>query len=298
MIRCEELTKYFNGTQALNGCSFEILEPTLTGVIGVNGAGKTTLFKSLAGFLKPTRGEAYVLEEPAFQNIVAAQNVMLIEEGMAFYTTASLYELMESYRRFYQNFDQSLAIKMTEYFHLSDKKKYSDLSKGMKSTFRLILALSARAPLTLLDEPTTGMDPGVRKELYELILKDYIKVPRIILISSHYLGEMEELLDSILFIHEGKVLKHDNVEEFQTFLKGVQGPPELIESLEKNIKIYDRKDFGEGIRRIIVESKDLESLSLEEDEMNNLTVKRISPEDAFVYLTQRKGGGIDELYHS
>ncbi len=298
MIRCDELTKYFNGTRALDGCSFEISEPTLTGVIGVNGAGKTTLFKSIAGFLKPTKGEVYILDEQAFQNIIAAQNVMLTEDGMSFYPTASLHELIGSYSRFYPNFDQSLAIKLTEYFRLEEKKKYNELSKGMKSTFRLILALSARAPITLLDEPTTGMDPGVRKELFELILKDYIKVPRIILISSHYLGEMEELLDSILFIHEGKVLKHDDVEEFQTFLTGVQGAPKLIESLEDKLQIYDCKDFGAGIRRIIVESKDLESLSLKEDVMNSLTFKGVSPEDAFVYLTKRKGGGIDELYHS
>ncbi len=298
MIRCKQLIKNFNDTRALNGCDFEITEPTLTGVIGVNGAGKTTLFRSLAGFLKPTEGKACFLGEPTFQNIATAQNLILIEEGMTFYPTATLYELITSYRRFYQNFDQALALKLSDYFHLPKKKKYKELSKGMKGTFRLILGLSARAPVTLLDEPTTGLDPGVRKELYKLILKDYIEVPRIILISSHYLGEMERLLDSILFIHEGKVIKHGPVEGFQTLLTGVQGPSEEIEPLTQELKVYDSKDFGEGIRRIIVESRAFEGLNLKADTMDHFTVHRVSPEDAFVYLTKGRGGDIDELYRS
>lgn len=297
MIRCKELVKDFKGNCALKGISFTISEPTITGVIGVNGAGKTTLFKSLAGFLKPTAGEAYCLEQPTFQNILTAQNLILIEEGMTFYPNANLYELIVSYSRFYENFNQDFALKLMEHFQLKKNRKYIELSKGMKSTFRLILALSARTAVTLLDEPTTGMDPGVRKKIYEAILKDYIKVPRIILISNHHLKEMEELLDSILLIHEGKVLKHGPLEEFQTFLTGVQGPGEGIEMLAKELKTYNRKDFGNGLQRIIVESKALESLKLNKENFD-LTLQPVSPEDAFVYLTQQKGGSIDELYHS
>ena len=298
MIRCEELTKYFNGTRALDNCSFEITEPTLTGVIGVNGAGKTTLFKSLAGFLKPTKGQAFVLEEPTFQNITVAQNVMLIEEGMSFYSSANLKELVDSYSRFYQNFDLKLAMGLLKYFNLNENAKYDDLSKGMASTFRLILALSARAPITLLDEPTTGMDPGVRKDLYEIILKDYIKAPRIILISSHYLGEMEQILEDILFIHEGKVLKHGPLEEFETLLIALQASPAVIKPLEDQLTIYEAKDFGEGLRKIVVDKKEFEELQLSMKLSDRLTIQGISPEDSFVHLTRRKGGGIDELYDS
>ena len=298
MIRCDELTKYFNGTRALENCSFEITGPTLTGVIGVNGAGKTTLFKSLAGFLKPTGGEAFVLDQPAFQNISVAQNVMLLEEGMRFYTSAGLKELMDSYNRFYQNFDLKLALGLLKYFNLNENSKYHSLSKGMSSTFRLILALSARAPITLLDEPTSGMDPGVRKDLYEIILKDYIKAPRIILISSHYLGEMEQILQDILFIHEGKVLKHGALEEFETLMIALQASPSVIRPLEELLTVYEAKDFGEGLRRIVVSKEDFEALPHSVSLKEQLTLQGISPEESFVYLTRRKGGGIDELYNS
>jgi len=298
MIRCKELTKYFTGTRALDGCSFEISEPGITGVIGVNGAGKTTLFKSIAGFLKPTNGEVYVLEEPAFQNITVAQNVILIEEGMNFYQSGNLQELMDTYSRFYLNYDMKLAKGLLRYFNLSGALKYDELSKGMASTFRLILALSARAPITLLDEPTSGMDPGVRKDLYDIILKDFIQVPRMILISSHYLGEMERILENILFIHEGKVLKHGALEEFETLLIAIQGAPSLVRSLEDQFAVYETKDIGEGLRRIVVEKSEFDHSKIAEELRASLTIQEISPEDSFVYLTRRKGGGIDELYHS
>ena len=298
MIRCDELTKYFNGTRALKKCSFEITEPTLTGVIGVNGAGKTTLFKTLAGFLKPTGGSAFVFNEPAFQNINVAQNVMLIEEGMQFYPKTSLYELIDSYQRFYKSYDVTLAQGLLNYFNLPGDAHYNQLSKGMASTFRLILALAARAPITLLDEPTTGMDPSVRKDVYELILKDYIKSPRMILISSHYLGEMEKILDQILLIDEGRVLEHGALEEFQHLFVAIKGSPELITPIEEKLHVFEGKDFGPGIRQIVVKREEFKNLHLWDEVKESITVNSISPEDSFIYLTRRKGGGIHELYDS
>ena len=298
MIRCNELTKYFNGTRALKGCSFQIEEPTLTGVIGVNGAGKTTLFKTLAGFLKPTSGEAELFEEPAFQSIMAAQNVMLIEEGMQFYPRTPLIDLLDSYQRFYENFDRTLAKGLLEYFNLPYKARYEDLSKGMASTFRLILALSSRAAVTLLDEPTTGMDPSVRKDVYELILKDYVKVPRIILISSHYLGEMENILDRILLIHEGDVLKEGSPEDFQNLLVALKASPEIIAPMEEKLEVFDGKDFGPGTRQIVVRREDFDGLHLRENVIEAMDIQPIGPEDSFIYLTRKKGGGIHELYDS
>jgi ABC-2 type transport system ATP-binding protein len=298
MIRCESLTKFFNGTRALEECSFEISGPSITGVIGVNGAGKTTLFKSLAGFLKPSGGNAYVFDQPAFQNIIAAQNVILVDESMEFYPGATLKELIDSYSRFYRNFDVKLAMGLLKYFNLQQNAKYKTLSKGVRATFRLILGLSARAPITLLDEPADGMDPGVRTDLYQLILKDYVKAPRIILISSHYLGEMEPILEDILFIHEGKVLKHDGLEVFESLLIALQGPPDIIELVEKRLKVYEGKNFGEGLRRIVVDKEAYELLDLSEKLRSRLTLQGISPEGSFTHLTRREGGGINELYDS
>ncbi|SDY72626.1 ATP-binding cassette domain-containing protein [Tindallia californiensis] len=297
MIRCEAVTKSFGKNKALNNCSFEISGPTLTGVIGVNGAGKTSLFKTLAGFLKPSSGGAYVLDQPTFQNMTVARNLILIEEGMTFYPNAVLSELVDSYHRFYENFNKPLAQKLMDYFHLNPSQPYQKLSKGMASRFRVVLALAAQAPITLLDEPNTGMDPSMRKELYQLILKDYIKNPRIMLISSHYLGEMEQILEEILLIHKGAVMKHDRLESFQSSLISLQGRPEKIAALEKKVKTYDQKDYGPGKRQIILLKSDFEGLCLsEEEKQRELEVKGISSEDCFIYLTQQKGGNIHDIY--
>ncbi|RQD69433.1 MAG: ABC transporter ATP-binding protein [Tindallia sp. MSAO_Bac2] len=298
MIRCEALTKSFGNNQALQDCSFEINEPSLTGVIGVNGAGKTSLFKTLAGFIKPTKGEAYVLDRLPFQDIKVAQNVIMIEEGMTFHPNATLHELVDSYHRFYGNFDKKLAEKLLDYFQLDSKRPYRKLSKGMASGFRVALGLAAQAPITLLDEPNTGMDPSLRKDLYQIILKDYINNPRVMLISSHYLGEMEQILEKILLIHQGSVMKHDSLEAFQSLLVAVQGRPEIIHSLEEKIPFYEKKDYGAGMSQIIVRKSDLEALKLSAEQEKDLAVNGISSEDCFIYLTRRKGGSINDIYHS
>ncbi|SFH98360.1 ABC-2 type transport system ATP-binding protein [Tindallia magadiensis] len=299
MIRCEAVTKSFGKNKALNNCSFEISGPTLTGVIGVNGAGKTSLLKMLAGFLKPDSGEAYVLDQPAFHSMMVAQNLILIEEGMPFYPNAVLSELVDSYHRFYGNFSKPLAQKLIDYFQLNPAQPYQKLSKGMASRFRVVLGLAAQAPITLLDEPNTGMDPSMRKDLYQLILKDYIKNPRIMLISSHYLGEIEQTLEEILLIHKGAVMKHDCLESFQSSLISLQGRPEKIAALEKKVKTYDQKDYGPGQRQIILRTSDFEELGLSEEEKQlELEVKGISSEDCFIYLTKQEGGNLNDIYDS
>lgn len=298
MIRCEEVTKTFGNIRALDGCSFEMGEPSLTGVIGINGAGKTTLFKTLAGMIRPTEGKVQVLDEPAFQSIIVSQNTILIEEGMALYDQATLQELLDSFQRFYQNFDMKLAKGLMGHFQLDENQRYSHLSKGMASSFRLIIALASRAAITLLDEPANGMDPGVRKDFYDVILKEYIKVPRMMLIASHYLEEMEQILEHILVIHQGKALRHDEVEEFQRLLVALQAPPGVIRPLEEKLHVYEGKDYGPGMRQIIVNREAYQQLDLREEERESLKVNGISAQDCFIHLTRRTGGGIDELYHS
>ena len=126
--------------------------------------------------------------------------MIFIDDNMALPSALSLIEILECAGRFYKNWDMRLAIKMFDYFSLNPNQGHASLSKGMKSTFNMIIGISAHCPLTIFDEPTTGMDSAVRKDFYKALLKDYVEIPRTIIISSHHLNEIEDIIEDVLLI--------------------------------------------------------------------------------------------------
>lgn len=206
VVECNELIKIYGNSKALNNLSFTIEENKITGLIGRNGAGKTTLLKIIAGFLKQTSGDVKVFSENPFNSIKVSSNMIFIDDNMTLPETLNLTETLEAISGFYRNWDMELAKGLFNYFSLDPKQHYRSLSKGMKSTFNIIIGISCRSPLTIFDEPTTGMDAAVRKDFYRALLKDYIEVPRTIILSSHLLNEIEDILEEVLLIKEGEKL--------------------------------------------------------------------------------------------
>lgn len=208
MIECVDLIKVYGRRKALNGMSFSIGENKITGLIGRNGAGKTTLLKIIAGYLKESSGEIKVFDEHPFNNLLVSANHIFIHDQISLPASLNLKEILETAKRFYANWDKELANRLFNYFSFIPTQNYSSLSKGKKSTFNMILGVSSRCSLTIFDEPTTGMDAAVRKDFYRVLLRDYIDYPRTIIVSSHHLEEIEDLLEDILLINEGKELLH------------------------------------------------------------------------------------------
>jgi ABC-2 type transport system ATP-binding protein len=178
VISCEGLTKTFGRVKAVSELSFTIEENRITGLIGPNGAGKTTLLKIIAGYMRASSGQITVFSENPFNSLKVSSNMIFIDENMKFAPSFSLSEIMLAASSFYKNWDMELAKGLFDYFSLDPKQQHHNLSKGMKSTFNMIIGLAARCPLTIFDEPTSGMDAGVRKDFYRAMLKDYLQKPR------------------------------------------------------------------------------------------------------------------------
>lgn len=203
VIQCEDLTKSFGKLKAIDHLSFEIEENKITGLIGRNGAGKTTLLKMIAGYLKPTSGELKVFSEKPFNSLNVSANTMFVDDTMTFSDSMTLVDILIEVASFYPNWNSSLASGLFDYFSFNPNQPHNNLSKGSKSTFNSILGIASRCPLTIFDEPTTGMDSAVRKDFYRALLKDYLEYPRTIILSSHLLSELEEILEDILLINHG-----------------------------------------------------------------------------------------------
>jgi ABC-2 type transport system ATP-binding protein len=288
-IKTNALSKHFKETRALENISIDIEENKLTGLVGRNGAGKTTMLKTFAGHLLPTSGEALIWGEKPFDNLKVLSKVVFADAGFKYDKNLSLNDLLYLGSIHYENWDKDFSKKLLDFFRFNTKKAYRKLSVGMISQFNLIMALSSRAELTMLDEPTLGMDPAARNEFYSIILKDYMKYPRTIILSSHMVSEVENLLEDIILIKEGELVMHESVEVFQNYAYKLSGTGENFKKyLEKNkpLSVEDNENISEAVFKGKIENKDMFFFK-----ENNITYNKMSTEEVCIYLTKPFEGG-------
>lgn len=295
VIQCDNISKAYKSFNAVNKLSFSIEENTITGLIGRNGAGKTTLLKMISGFLKTTGGEIKVFNENPFNNLTVSSNTIFVDENMTFTKQLTLHEILSATNGFYPNFDKIMSRKLLEYFSLDPNKKHKELSKGMTSTFNMILGIASHCALTIMDEPTTGMDAAVRKEIYKIMLKDYLENPRSILISSHHLVELEDILEDILLLKEGTKCLHMPIVDLKEYAIGLRGKVEAVRSLIKGRKVLYEENFGKDSIYLVIETNDFQK-DLQAAKAINIETKQVSTNDLCIYLTSPKEGGINDVF--
>jgi ABC-2 type transport system ATP-binding protein len=159
----------------------------------------------------------------------------------------------------------------------------------------MILGLSSRCSLTIFDEPTTGMDAAVRKDFYRALLRDYIDYPRTIIISSHHLEEIEDLLEDILLINEGKELLHMSVADMAEWAIGLLGKTSSINEWTTNRETLYTKIIGD--RRYIVVKNDFSELEFKKIQAAEIEMSKVALSDLCVYLTSKTNGGIDDVFN-
>jgi len=297
VIECLNLSKtYTKNTKAIDNLSFCIEENKITGLIGRNGAGKTTLLKLIAGYLRPTAGEIAVFSRNPFNDITTSSNLIFIDDHMIFPSSFTLMDIVNTMKGFYKNWDHRLALNLLDYFSLDVKHSHHALSKGMQSTFNAILGLASRSPLTIFDEPTTGMDPAVRKDFYRALLKDYVNHPRTILLSSHLVNEVENILEDILLIKNGMKRLHLDVSSLKEYALGFSGNATIIQDLFKSREIIFQESFAQNSVYTVV-THDFSEQDLREFKKTGVRINPVSVEDLCVYLTAKTKGGIQDVFN-
>jgi ABC-2 type transport system ATP-binding protein len=291
-----EVSKVYGQKKALNKLSFSIEKNKITGLIGRNGAGKTTLLKLIAGFIHETSGEVHVFSEKPFNNLKVSSNRIYIDDQQYFPNSLTLKDILQSASTFYVNWDKELADRLFDYFSFHPKQHYYTLSKGMKSTFNMIIGLAARCPLTILDEPTTGMDSSVRKDVYRALLKDYIDHPRTIILSSHLLNEIEDLLEDVLLIKDGEKRLHLPVADLKEYAIGINGKEDIVMEIVRNREILHQKRIGIDGVYVVVENNFTE-FETENYRLKGVELTSVASDDLCTYLTSKTNGGIDDVFN-
>lgn len=245
MLKIEHLIKRY-GTFSLD-CSLEIKPGCVTGLIGQNGAGKSTTFKAVLGLIKPDSGSIRILGKDIGEFGTRDREelgVVLSDSGFSGYLT--IRDIIPVLSGLYGKFDKAFFQEQIQKSGLPDNKKIKEFSTGMKAKLKVITAISHRAKLLILDEPTAGLDVVARDELLEL-LRDYMEQEedRSILISSHISGDLESLCDDIYMIHEGKIILHEDTDVLLGDYALIKADDRQYAALDKQYILRSRKEsFG------------------------------------------------------
>jgi ABC-2 type transport system ATP-binding protein len=284
-IEIKQLDFSYGKKHVLKNLSIDIHENQIIGLIGRNGSGKTTIMKLCAGLLSPESGEIKISGLNPVNNLSALREIIYSYTKVPHKPSLTLESIIESFAEFYEHFDKVFAYKLLDFFALNRRLKYSSLSQGMASVISFICAISTRAKLTLLDEPVVGMDISVRRKVYEVLLRDYIENPRTIIISSHILSELSDLLSEMIILDNGEILLYRPMEELQTMAYRVEGSKEAVNSFIIDRPVLYKEHKITGSSAIIEETLDT---TIERDcKQLNLVLSKVDPEELYICKTNR-----------
>lgn len=240
LVSAQGVSKRFGAVRAVDNVSFEIEKGKILGLIGPNGAGKTTLLKALLG-LTDCDGQMSVLGlDPFKQRKQLLQNICFIADVAVLPRWIKVSQLLDFVAATHPNFSRKRADELLSQTKIMSTSKVRELSKGMVAQLHLSIIMSIDAKLLVLDEPTLGLDILFRKEFYANLLNDYFDDERTILITTHQVEEIENLLTDVMFINDGKILLNEPMDSLaSTYV-------EVMASGENAIKAKGLGPIAEG----------------------------------------------------
>ena len=232
MFEIKNVTKTFGDFKALDDLSMMVPAGTVYGLVGPNGAGKSTIIRHLTGVYRPDSGSITMDGQPVYENPVQKARIGYIPDDVFYFPSASLEEMRRYYRSMYPKFDDALFDRLYEIFRLPKKGQMRRFSKGMQKQAAFHLTICTRPDVMVLDEPVDGLDPVMRRQVWNLILSDVAQRGTTVLISSHNLRELEDICDHVGIMDHGKMLLERSLADMQGATHKVQMVGEVPEGLE------------------------------------------------------------------
>jgi len=246
-IEARGLRKTFGSTVALDGVDLRVEEGRIVGLIGPNGAGKSTALNAILG-LTPYQGQLSVLgRNPWSERDLLMRDVCFIADVAVLPRWMKVWQALDFVGGVHPRFDRAKAVKFLERTNIKPASKVRELSKGMVTQLHLALVMAIDAKLLVLDEPTLGLDLLVRKQFYDSLLNDYFDHTRTILVTTHQVEEVQNVLTDVLFINHGRIVLQASMEEFEARYAEVMVHPDQIAAARAFQPIHERQVFGRSI---------------------------------------------------
>jgi ABC-2 type transport system ATP-binding protein len=277
IVTVQGVSKRFGRVTALDHVTFSLTENTIHGLLGRNGAGKTTLMQILAGQNFATSGELTVFGQHPYENEDVLTQVCFVKESQTYPQSFGVRHALSAARLLFPGWDEEFAAALVEDFQLPLRRSVRKLSRGMLSALGVTIGLAARAPLTFFDEPYLGLDATARQIFYDRLISDYAEHPRTIVLSTHLIDEVSNLIEHVLLIDRGRIMLDESADTLRTELVRVSGPTAAVDQLAATGAELHRERMGSIARvtlrgafdpaeRVRIKSLglDLEPVSLQE----------------------------------
>ena len=209
ILTCENLTKHYGTVAALQDVNLNVEPGRIVGLLGPNGSGKSTMIKLANGLLTPSSGR--ILIDGMEPGLETKKLVSYLPERTYLANWMSVKQILNYFEDFYDDFDRQRAVTMLTHLGIEETQRIKQMSKGTREKVQLILVMSRRAKLYLLDEPIGGVDPAARDYILNTIIGNYDPGAAVI-ISTHLIADVEPLLDEVIFINGGHILRHTPVD--------------------------------------------------------------------------------------
>ena len=215
MIEVKKLVKTFDGFTALDSATLTVPKGAVYGLVGPNGAGKSTLLRHITGVYKQDSGQVTVCGVPVYENRHVKERIVSIPDDWFYYNQSTIREMAKLYAGMYPQFDRERFHKLRELFCLPEKKPIRRMSKGMQRQAAFWITMSCLPEYLVLDEPVDGLDPVMRRQVWQVLLDDVSARGTTVLLSSHNLRELEDVCDHVGIMDKGKVLLERTLSDLQ-----------------------------------------------------------------------------------
>lgn len=212
LINIQDLNKKYGKKQVLKDVNLTLHGGQIVGLLGPNGSGKTTLIKVLNGLLKEYDGDVQIDQQAI--GIHSKKIISYLPDEPYFENWMTTSDALNLFVDMYDDFDLNKALSLMERMDIEKKVKIKELSKGMKEKFQLILVMSRKAKIYILDEPLGGIDPAARELILDTILNNYAE-DALVLLSTHLIADIEKIFDEVIFIKNGEIILHENSEDLR-----------------------------------------------------------------------------------
>src|SRR5205809_4288895 len=285
-IEARGLRKAFGTTIALDGVDFRVEEGRILGIIGPNGAGKTTALNAMLGLI-PYHGELRVLgRDPWKERDLLMRDISFIADVAVLPRWIKVSQALEFVAGVHPRFDRAKAEGFLAKTSIGLERKVKHLSKGMVAQLHLALIMAIDARLLVLDEPTLGLDILFRKQFYDSLLNDYFDRSRTIVVTTHQVEELQDVLTDLMFIDRGRIALECSMEEFESRYLEVMVNPENVAAARALKPIHERSVFGRSV--MLFDGANREQVAALGE------VRRPSIADLFVAVMSREPAAIRE----
>lgn len=267
-VRVDGLTKRFGAFTAVDDVTFSIEQDKIYGLLGRNGAGKTTLMQMLTGQQFASAGSVSVFSESPVENAHVLQQMCFIAESQRYPETFKVKHVLASAPWFFKNWDADYADRLVDEFRVPVGRAIKKVSRGQLSAVGVIVGLASRAPLTFFDEPYLGLDAVARQIFYDRLLEDYAEHPRTIVLSTHLIDEVSNLLEHVLVIDEGRIIMDRDADDLRNTAATVVGRRADVDAFVAGRDVLHREAIG-GLASVTItdisdgERRDAERAGLE-----------------------------------